>query len=147
MQPKSSLRRVLIQCLWTLSLLTVLDGTLAQDDSTLGHWRFERNLIDGQQLRAVNGAAGTIRGTVRLDTQMPASLVLDGRDNWVVISDDLGKAALPVRAMTCESWVRIDAPKKWGAIATAMQDNGSYERGWLLGNRDAKFCFAISGVK
>ena len=88
----------------------------------------------------------SVQGAAALDTQAPSSLVLDGRDDWVVISDDLGQTALPVRAMTVESWVRIDAPKKWGAIATAMQDNGSYERGWLLGNRNTKFCFAISSV-
>ena len=146
MQPKSSLSRVLIRCLWILPLLMAVDRTLAQDDSTLGHWRFQDDLIEGQQLCAVVGADGTIHGTATLDTQMPSSLVLDGQNDWVVISDDLGQAALPVRAMTVESWVRIDAPKKWGAIATAMQDNGSYERGWLIGNRDAKFCFAVSSI-
>jgi outer membrane protein assembly factor BamB len=146
MQPKSTLCRVLIQCWWTLSLLLVVDGALAQDDTKLGHWRFERDLIDGQQLQALVGDNGTIQGAAKLDTQLPASLVLDGLDDWVIISDNLEQAALPVRAMTVESWVRIDAPKKWGAIATAMQDNGSYERGWLLGNRDAKFCFGISSI-
>ena len=95
MQPKSSLSRVLIRCLWILSLLMAVDRTLAQDDSTLGHWRFQDDLIEGQQLCAVVGADGTIHGTATLDTQMPSSLVLDGQNDWVVISDDLGQAALP----------------------------------------------------
>jgi len=61
MHPKSSLRRVLILCLWILSWLMVVDGTRAQDDSTLGHWKFERGLIEGHQLRALVGAGGTIQ--------------------------------------------------------------------------------------
>jgi outer membrane protein assembly factor BamB len=136
---------VFIQFSWALSLL-LIDGALAQDDSTLGHWKFERDLIEGQQLHALVGRDGTIHGTAKLDTQTPSSLILDGRDDWVVINDNLEQAVLPVRMMTVETWVRIDAPKQWGAIVTAMQDNGSYERGWLLGNRDSTFCFAVSST-
>ena len=45
-----------------------------------------------------------------------------------------------------EAWVRIDAPQSWGGIVGALQDNGSLERGWLLGFRDNRFCLAIHAV-
>ncbi|MDP6930625.1 MAG: hypothetical protein QF412_13090, partial [Planctomycetota bacterium] len=32
----------------------------------------------------------------------------------------------------------------WGGIVSCLEDNGSYERGWLLGFRQQSFCFALS---
>ena len=36
---------------------------------------------------------------------------------------------------------------RWGGIAGVIQDNGSYERGWLLGYVNRKFSFALSRAK
>ena len=40
--------------------------------------------------------------------------------------------------------VRIDKPAQWGGIIGALQDNGTYEKGWLLGYQNKNFCFAIN---
>ena len=47
----------------------------------------------------------------------------------------LTEAELPQRAIAAEAWVRVDKPLRWGGIAGAIQDNGSFERGWLLGRQ------------
>ena len=40
---------------------------------------------------------------------------------------------LPDKQITIEAWVRVHQPLKWGGIVSALQDNGSYERGFILG--------------
>ena len=41
--------------------------------------------------------------------------------------------------------MRVDEPLSWGGIIGAIQDNGSYEKGWLLGFQDQRFSFALNG--
>src|SRR5690606_1291728 len=47
-------------------------------------------------------------------------------------------------SITVAAWVRIDKPLPWGGIVGALQDNGDYEKGWLLGYRDQQFFFALN---
>ena len=54
---------------------------------------------------------------------------------------------LPKEALSVEAWVRIEKPTRWGGILSAIQDNGSYERGWLLGYENQQFCFALATEK
>ena len=51
---------------------------------------------------------------------------------------------MPKRDMTLEAWVRVDKAMQWGGIIGALQDNGTYEKGWLLGFRGSSFCFALN---
>ena len=43
-----------------------------------------------------------------------------------------------------ESWVRLDSSTRWGGICGYIQDNGSFERGWLLGYNDSSFSIALA---
>ena len=61
-----------------------------------------------------------------------------------VIKDGEG---LPAEILTVEAWVQIDQPIRWGGILSAIQDNGSYERGWLLGYENDRFSFAVATEK
>ena len=54
---------------------------------------------------------------------------------------------LPRKTFSVEARVRIDQTQKWGCVAGYSQDNGSYERGWLLGYNDDRFCFKLSTGK
>ncbi len=71
------------------------------------------------------------------------ALELDGRETSVLISDDPAQMKLPVKEMSVAAWVRVDKPRTWGGIAGFIQDNGKYERGWLLGYRNDHFSFAL----
>ncbi len=73
------------------------------------------------------------------------ALVLDGTKRCVQVAETLAEAKLPARDITAEAWVRVDKPLRWGGIAGAIQDNGSFERGWLLGYCNARFSFAVAG--
>lgn len=42
------------------------------------------------------------------------------------------------------AWISIDKPKDWGGIISTFQDNGDFEKGWMLGYRGTNFIFGIS---
>ena len=71
-------------------------------------------------------------------------LRLDGKTSGL-IRGDLSHADMPVETFSVEAWVRVDEPLSWGGIIGAIQDNGSYEKGWLLGFQDQRFSFALNG--
>ena len=60
------------------------------------------------------------------------------------ITDDLTNAVMPVKNMTVETWVKLKSHHTWGGYIGALQDNGSYEKGWVLGNHNDGFSFALS---
>jgi outer membrane protein assembly factor BamB len=73
------------------------------------------------------------------------ALVLDGRTECT-ITDDYKTVLRPTDAITTLAWVRIDKPIGWGGIVSMMQDNGSFEKGWILGYQENRFGFAVNGV-
>lgn len=73
-------------------------------------------------------------------------LELDG-DSLLEVSDNIASIDKPKRHITAAAWVRIDAPAKWGGIVGMVQDNGSYERGWVLGYNGNHFSFAVAGAE
>ena len=114
------------------------------DPHLLGRWRFTKETVHGRKVEDLAASQdGTIIGEVRLeqDDDAPA-LVLDGK-TAVSIAKSHTTAKLPSKSMTAEAWVRIDQPEAWGGVIGAVQDNGDFERGWILGYRDMRFSFAL----
>jgi len=72
------------------------------------------------------------------------ALVLDGSTNSVRVIDNHTELDLPTKQLTAEAWICVDQPQRWGGIVGAVQDNGSFERGWILGYNDARFSFALA---
>ena len=72
--------------------------------------------------------------------------LLDG-PGGITVRDRYQDAGLPTAALSAEAWVRVDKTQKWGGIVGAIQDNGSYERGWILGYTENKFSFAVASEK
>jgi hypothetical protein len=71
------------------------------------------------------------------------SLQLDG-EQVVRLTSDIEKVPLPTREMTVETWLRVDQMRPWSAMIGVMQDNGLYERGWVLGIQNSRFAFAVA---
>ena len=46
--------------------------------------------------------------------------------------------------MTVELWAWDEQFIEWGGYVVAVQDNGAFEKGWLLGTRWKAFSFALS---
>lgn len=57
----------------------------------------------------------------------------------------LASEGLPTVQMTVSGWVKVDDADTWGGFIGCLQDNGSYERGWVLGTREQRFSFALVG--
>lgn len=74
------------------------------------------------------------------------AIVLDGTDDWYVISENhlQSPGLLPRRELTISSWVMPEASQDWAAMLNCMQDDGSIEYGFVLGYTGEKFTFAVS---
>jgi hypothetical protein len=81
---------------------------------------------------------------IELPRQYSKALLFDGANAHVAITDDLNLAKLPTLKMTVETWVRLKSHHTWGGYIGAIEDNGSYEKGWVLGNQQQEFSFALA---
>ncbi len=118
-----------------------------REPDLLGRWVFQRPHVEG---RRVNNLAArtqaTLQGRFRIAREgVHESLSLDGGGR-AMIAEDHTKAKLPVESVTATAWVRVDQPQTWGGFVGAIQDNGSYERGWILGFNDKRFSLALAGT-
>jgi outer membrane protein assembly factor BamB len=112
----------------------------------LAWWLCTQNHVRDDSLNAFRGGPnGRLEGGAYLRAQdAPTALVFDGRLACVRLTDDLSKAGLPKAALSAEIWVKVNQPQPWGGLVGALQDNGDYERGWLLGFVNDHFCMAVS---
>ncbi len=118
------------------------------DPQLVGRWVFQRPHAD---TRIAKDLAGSSPAAIRtashfINASGHEAIELDGKGT-IVVQDDFRRANLPKRSMTVEAWARVDQAMTWGGLVGAIQDNGSYERGWLLGFRDSRFCFAVASDK
>jgi outer membrane protein assembly factor BamB len=130
-----------------------------QDPALLDRWVFHSNMASIARRRGLSNAGkrvanlskglhASVLGNLRLRRVGGVeAMEFDGATNSVLVTDDHRQSSLPQRQMTVEAWVRVDRPLKWGGIVGVVQDNGDFERGWLLGYSDSRFSFAIAGEK
>jgi len=51
---------------------------------------------------------------------------------------------LPAKTLSVSCWVKLNSTDFWGGFVGIFQDNGNYEKGWVLGTYDGSFSFALS---
>lgn len=119
------------------------------DPHQLGRWLFESPHVSGKAVANLAGgkAGRTVTGPLLPTFGERQALVLDGNGQGVIIAENFRDAKMPHKTISAEAWVRVDEPQTWGGIVGAIQDNGDFERGWLLGYRDSKFSFALAGTE
>ena len=116
------------------------------DKTIVSRWVFQNEAREGKIVRNLaEGHSATLIGTAKFErVEDRQVLVLDGSTS-ALITSNLSISDLPEKKFSVEAWVRIDAPHSWGGIIGAIQDNGSYEKGWLLGFTNSRFNFALNG--
>jgi outer membrane protein assembly factor BamB len=118
------------------------------EDGPVHAWELRADRIEGRTVKPVAGTqSATIIGPVKYEDGEPRALLLPGDSEarqCIEVSDDLAKANLPARSISAEAVVWIDTPLEWGGIVGALQDNGNYEKGWLLGYCHSQFSFAVA---
>ncbi|MFP6765944.1 MAG: LamG-like jellyroll fold domain-containing protein, partial [Planctomycetaceae bacterium] len=135
--------------LWLV--LAGLNGNVSAEDGLLYRWQFDREHISD---RSVTPLAGKVAldcpGPPQFDVLSPGAMVFDGDSNrrfFPGTGMPLKQLQLPGKALTAAAWVRIDKPAEWGGLFGIIQDNGDYERGWLLGYRKSRFFMALVSEK
>ncbi len=132
------------------TLLSVPSGSvsIAAENPVLGHWLFSVDRVKGTSVSAVVGPDATVFGLGRsvsfTDDPKPEHVQLSGSGSRIEVSTNISLVDMPSRDITLEAWVRIDKSLQWGGVIGALQDNGTYEKGWLLGYRNKNFCFALN---
>ena len=71
---------------------------------------------------------------------------LDGNESYFIAQDtwDKVRSVLPTTAITISTWVSVDSTLENGGIVSAFQDNGNFEKGWVLGYNQKSFSFGLS---
>ncbi|QDV06288.1 Calcineurin-like phosphoesterase [Planctomycetes bacterium Poly30] len=99
--------------------------------------------LDGQ-----GRLGGSMAGRLRRESRVEVAPLEAGGGTIFNVADDAFVAEdfleLPTSAFTVEGWVAVETPRRWGGILGAIEDNGAFEKGWLLGYDDSAFTFGIS---
>ncbi len=104
-------------------------GLWAKETLPLHDWTFSQEKISAQKITSVRG---NLKGELEKQAEAsPMGMRLDGENSMDV--PGMTAAQLPSRNLTAEAWVSLDSGTRWGSIVGYYQDNGDYEKGWLLG--------------
>ncbi len=136
----------LLVLLTIATTLGVLSSTWAQEPGLLNWWSFSSDRKQGSVIKAWKGGPDiTPSGDYRFASEpKPDRIELAGREERLLIAESVSKAILPKQDLTIETWVRVDRTQDWGGMFSAIQDNGDFERGLMLGFRKDRFCFGLS---
>ena len=139
-------RKLTAALLFGLALLLPCSAARAAEKEY--RWGFHADQVENGRLKPLAGShdAG-IEGTVQFATSPSGlgALALDGKSNSVIVTSDPRQlAGLPDRSLTLEGWVLMRSQKEWSGIIGAFQDNGDYERGFVLGCHKKNFYFGIA---
>ena len=112
-------------------------------------WRLEQSQVEGSAIRPVHGDLPLQVGNAPAfyGREPGQCLLRRPGDSIASANDKMPSSDLPGRSLSVEAWVAIDIAQEWGGILGAIEDNGEDERGWLLGFRERKFCFALCSEK
>ena len=113
------------------------------------HWEFTPDLVSAgfATWSATPPATGQLEptfGPARSGGGLVTNTHLDALE--VTELSGVGLGRLPAEDFTVAAWVAIESPRRWGGIVGCVQDNGDYEKGWVLGYDEAHFTFALSTV-
>ena len=127
--------------------IPVIAQTVVIEDGLIGYWSFDKNTVKGNTVEDIWGDqdAEMIGKIEIVQGKFGEAVQLGGGAGArVEMTDDIKKATLPTEEMTVELWAWDEQFIEWGGYIVAVQDNGAFEKGWLLGTRWKAFSFALS---
>lgn len=100
------------------------------------------------ELRPDGSLVGSLSDSMARDTEITFAPEHAGGGIVFSTAEDAFRATeqtrLPGESMTACAWVAIETPRRWGGIVGPIEDNGSFEKGWMLGYDTEAFTFGIS---
>ena len=121
--------------------------TVVIEDGLIGYWSFNKDTVKGNTVQDIWGDQDAeMIGKIQIVQGKfgEAAQLEGGAGSRIQMTDDIKKAKLPTEGMTVEVWVSDEQFIEWGGYIVAVQDNGPFEKGWLLGTRWKQFSFALS---
>ena len=128
-------------------VIPVAARTVVIEDGLIGYWSFDKDTVKGKTVEDIwgNQDAEIIGNLQIVPGKFGEAVQLGGGAGArVQMTDDIKKAELPTEEMTVELWAWDEQFIEWGGYVVAVQDNGAFEKGWLLGTRWKAFSFALS---
>lgn len=118
------------------------------EDRLLLHYATGVHPIENGAWRDLTGRLpASVQGAPVITNVGPAqALVLDGYHDWLLAAPSLEAArpALPTTDFSAAAWVLLDDTQNDGGIAGFVQDNGDFEKGWMLGYDRRAFTFRLA---
>lgn len=126
---------------------------ISSDPTLLERWVFHANQVDGE------GQEATLKTLAIEGTPLPLNASAKfrsfaGEHAWELDGNqdsearaDFRAGRYPKVALSAVATVRIDKGQPWGGLLAISQDNGAYEKGWILGFRNRKMGFAVNGME
>jgi len=132
--------RVIASIILSLSVTAVLGAEL----EPVACWDFVEGHLDGSVVvDTIGGCRAELSGTPEfMEGDLPA-LALDGERVYLSVNDP-PKGLRPQQDISVEAWVSLNAGQSWGGLIGYFQDNGTFEKGWLLGYNSTTFTFSVS---
>jgi acid phosphatase type 7 len=110
-------------------------------------WIFHERFIEKSRLKARLGPDLILPAKVKIiKDKYGQSLLLTGQGKALGIAGSWKESRkyLPKRNLTAAAWVSINKRYEYGGIVGAIEDNGRYEKGWLLGYDNERFTFSLA---
>jgi predicted phosphodiesterase len=133
-----------------LSFLLLVIPISAADPPTADlRWDFRDGFVSASGV--VKSAAGNIEGQLSGDLVLSDGgtgpmLLGGGANGMLLLAKNFSSEAdrLPTKEFTVSCWVVLEELMEWGSLFCCLQDNGEYEKGFLLGTQKGKPCLALS---
>lgn len=136
----------------TLALLAGLPQALAHpdkiEDRLLLHFATGVHPIEnGAWPDLTHKLTARVQGAPKLANLGPAqALNFNGFTDWLLVAPDwaTAAAALPRKEFAVAVWVVVNETQPDGGIIGFVQDNGDFEKGWVLGFDRSNFTFSLA---
>jgi predicted phosphodiesterase len=111
-------------------------------------WKFDRaSFKEGGFTDRLGNLDAKFSGRLRiLEDEGIEYLELDGLSDHLQLAENITQVEMPNTQISIEALVRIRRHAAWLGIIGAFQDNGSFERGWVLGLNDDKYFWGVAGT-
>ncbi|MBI9016019.1 MAG: PQQ-binding-like beta-propeller repeat protein [Phycisphaerae bacterium] len=114
-------------------------STLYGQNGTVDAWSFDKVVIRN----AIGNRDIELSGAITFVNEPLKALVFSGSDCQALIKN-VAPSQLPPKIISVEACVLLKQGTQYGGIIGYIQDNGEYEKGWLLGYNNTQFNFVLS---
>lgn len=112
-------------------------------------WHFATGVhppAEGRWADLTGHARAEVMGAPVITNRGPAQAIFfDGFTDWLrVATDREALALLPAREFSVSAWVTLNETAADGGMVGFVQDNGNFEKGWVLGFNQKAFTFSLA---